>query len=229
MPDLIWHPPSLHSPREEGGPRIKSEVTVRVGLANTPRQWPIRASSTSSWTTGPFIWRNADVEQEPTDLAIFDQHRGESTSRLSSHGRPFPNPGAGWRTIASQSTSRTSRNRPAGDGPVSPRRFRRLIRDYFRHLATATSRRSLRDPEGVSRQSTWPRRGLHNDAADLLQECLKRARSTWTRYGARLLPDLRAPRQMSARGPCPRSRFPVKAPEWQSCRQVIRDQALENG
>ncbi len=115
------------------------------------------------------IWRNADVEQERR-IAIFDLLE-ENQFAPAGHEGPF-------RILVRIEDNRLAidlkdqEDRPLETVRISLGRFRRLIRDYFAICDSYFKAIRSESPRGIEAVD-MARRGLHNDAAELLQECLK--------------------------------------------------------
>ncbi len=115
------------------------------------------------------IWRNADVEQERR-IAIFDLLE-ENHFAPAGHEGPF-------RILVRVEDNRLAidlkdqEHRPLETVRISLGRFRRLIRDYFAVCDSYFKAIRSDTPHGIETVD-MARRGLHNEAAELLQECLK--------------------------------------------------------
>lgn len=115
------------------------------------------------------IWRNADVEQERR-IAIFDLLE-ENHFAPAGHEGPF-------RILVRVEDNRLAidlkdeEDRPLETVRISLGRFRRLIRDYFAICDSYFKAIRSDTPHGIETVD-MARRGLHNEAAELLQECLK--------------------------------------------------------
>ncbi len=115
------------------------------------------------------IWRNADVEQERR-IAIFDLLE-ENQFAPAGHEGPF-------RILVRIEDNRLAidlkdqEDRPLETVRISLGRFRRLIRDYFAICDSYFKAIRSDTPHGIETVD-MARRGLHNEAAELLQECLK--------------------------------------------------------
>lgn len=115
------------------------------------------------------IWRNADVEQERR-IAIFDLLE-ENHFAPAGHDGPF-------RILVRVEDNRLAidlkdqEDRPLETVRISLGRFRRLIRDYFAVCDSYFKAIRSDTPHGIETVD-MARRGLHNEAAELLQECLK--------------------------------------------------------
>jgi uncharacterized protein (UPF0262 family) len=115
------------------------------------------------------IWRNADVEQERR-IAIFDLIE-ENHFAPAGHEGPF-------RILVRVEDDRLAIDlKDAVDRPLETvriplGRFRRLIRDYFAICDSYFKAIRSETPRGIEAVD-MARRGLHNDGAELLQECLK--------------------------------------------------------
>ena len=115
------------------------------------------------------IWRNADVEQERR-IAIFDLIE-ENHFAPAGHEGPF-------RILVRVEDDRLAIDlkdavvRPLETVRIPLGRFRRLIRDYFAICDSYFKAIRSETPRGIEAVD-MARRGLHNDGAELLQECLK--------------------------------------------------------
>jgi uncharacterized protein (UPF0262 family) len=115
------------------------------------------------------IWRNADVEQERR-IAIFDLIE-ENHFAPEGHEGPF-------RILVRVEDNRLAidlkdqEDRPLETVRIPLGRFRRLIRDYFAICDSYFKAIRSETPRGIEAVD-MARRGLHNDAAELLRECLK--------------------------------------------------------
>ena len=115
------------------------------------------------------IWRNADVEQERR-IAIFDLLE-ENHFAPAGHDGPF-------RILVRIEDNRLAidlkdeQDRPLETVRISLGRFRRLIRDYFAVCESYFKAIRSDTPHGIETVD-MARRGLHNEGAELLQECLE--------------------------------------------------------
>lgn len=115
------------------------------------------------------IRRNPDVEQEKR-IAIFDLLEG-NVFRPAGHGGPF-------RILLRVEDNRLAIDlKDADDRPLETlrlglARFRRLIRDYFAICESYFRAVRSDNPRGLE-AIDMARRGLHNEGAELLQECLE--------------------------------------------------------
>jgi uncharacterized protein (UPF0262 family) len=115
------------------------------------------------------IWRNADVEQERR-IAIFDLIE-ENHFAPAGHEGPF-------RILVRVEDNRLAidlkdeEDRPLETVRIPLGRFRRLIREYFAICDSYFKAIRSETPRGIEAVD-MARRGLHNDAAELLRECLK--------------------------------------------------------
>jgi uncharacterized protein (UPF0262 family) len=113
------------------------------------------------------IRRNEDIEQERR-VAIFDLLEGNHFD-LTGHEGPFRVQmrvedgrlaidvrGGGW-------AARAGSSRPGAIPPADPR--------LFPHLRQLFQSRAVGDPKGIE-AIDMARRGIHNEAAELLKECL---------------------------------------------------------
>ena len=116
----------------------------------------------------PIIWRNADVEQERR-IAIFDLIE-ENHFAPAGHDGPF-------RILVRVEDNRLAidlkdeEDRPLETVRISLGRFRRLIRDYFAVCDSYFKANRSDTARGIETVD-MARRGLHNEGAELLQECL---------------------------------------------------------
>ena len=115
------------------------------------------------------IRRNDDVEQERR-IAIFDLIE-ENHFAPAGHEGPF-------RILVRVEDNRLAidlkgeENQPLETVRIPLGRFRRLIRDYFAICDSYFKAIRSETPKGIEGVD-MARRGLHNDGAELLQECLK--------------------------------------------------------
>jgi uncharacterized protein (UPF0262 family) len=115
------------------------------------------------------IWRNPDVEQERR-IAIFDLLEG---NRFDAAGHDGP-----FRILLRVEDNRLAIDlKDAGDRPLETvrlglARFRRLIRDYFAICDSYFRAVRSDNPKGLE-PIDMARRALHNEGAELLQECLE--------------------------------------------------------
>jgi len=114
------------------------------------------------------IRRNEDIEQERR-VAIFDLLEG---NHFAVAGRTGP-----FRVVMRVEDSRLAIDvqDDAGTGPETIRlglaRFRRPIRDYFHICESYFKAVRSADPRAIE-AIDMARRGIHNEAAELLKECL---------------------------------------------------------
>src|SRR4028119_716769 len=114
------------------------------------------------------IWRNPDVEQERR-IAIFDLLEG---NHFDVAGREGP-----FRIMLRVEDNRLaidlkdSDDRPLETIRLGLARFRRLIRDYFAICASYFRTVRSDNPKGLE-AIDMARRAVHNEAAELLIECL---------------------------------------------------------
>ena len=114
------------------------------------------------------IWRNADVEQERR-IAIFDLLE-------DNHFQPIGHEGP-FRILLRVEDNRLAIDlKDEADAPIetirlSLARFRRPIRDYFAICDSYFKAIRSATPSGIE-TIDMARRGVHNDAATLLQESL---------------------------------------------------------
>ena len=120
------------------------------------------------------LWRNADVEQERR-IAIFDLLEGNHFRPL----RPYPEDYAGpFRITLSTEEGRLAIDIRAENGErletliLGMARFRRPIRDYFAICDSYFQAIRASTPQQIETVD-MARRGIHNDAADLLKERLE--------------------------------------------------------
>jgi uncharacterized protein (UPF0262 family) len=114
------------------------------------------------------IWRNADVEQERR-VAIFDLLEGNSFA-VEGHEGPY-------RVVLRVEEGRLAIDLAAEDQsaidtivlPLSP--FRRTVRDYFAICDSYYKAIRASTPSQIETVD-MARRGIHNEAAELLQERL---------------------------------------------------------
>ena len=120
------------------------------------------------------LWRSADVEQERR-IAIFDLLEGNLFRPL----RPYPEGYAGpYRVALRVEEGRLAIDIKAGGGELletlilTLTRFRRLIKDYF--AVCDSYYRAIRAATPLQIETVdMARRGIHNEAAELLKERLK--------------------------------------------------------
>ena len=114
------------------------------------------------------IWRNPDVEQERR-IAIFDLLE-ENHFAPTGHEGPF-------RILLRVEDNRLAidlkdeAGAPLETIRLSLARFRRLIRDYFAICDSYFKAVRSDSPKGLE-TIDMARRGVHNEAAELLRECL---------------------------------------------------------
>ena len=119
--------------------------------------------------TRTIIWRNPDVEQERR-IAIFDLLEN---NRFAPAGHEGP-----FRILLRVEDNRLAIDlKDADDRPLDTvrlglARFRRLIRDYFAICDSYFKAVRSDAPHGLETVD-MARRGVHNEAAELLQECLE--------------------------------------------------------
>jgi uncharacterized protein (UPF0262 family) len=115
------------------------------------------------------LWRNPDVEQERR-IAMFDLLEGNHFDP-SGHEGPF-------RIMLRVEDNRLaidlkdSDDRPLETIRLGLARFRRLIRDYFAICESYFKALRAETPKGLE-AIDMARRGLHNEGAELLRECLE--------------------------------------------------------
>ena len=151
MPDQVRHDAehaSRYEPAMAGDPRI-------IDIALDERT---------------ILWRNPDVEQERR-IAIFDLLEG---NRFDVAGREGP-----FRIMLRVEDNRLSidlkdcDDRPLETIRLGLARFRRPIRDYFAICESYFRAVRSDSPKGIE-AIDMARRSLHNEAAELLRECLDR-------------------------------------------------------
>jgi uncharacterized protein (UPF0262 family) len=114
------------------------------------------------------IWRNPDVEQERR-IAIFDLLEGNYFKPVG-HDGPF-------RILLRVEDNRLAIDLKDPEGReletirLGLARFRRLIRDYFAICDSYFKAVRSDAPKGIE-AIDMARRAVHNEAAELLQECL---------------------------------------------------------
>jgi uncharacterized protein (UPF0262 family) len=119
--------------------------------------------------TRTIIWRNPDVEQERR-IAIFDLLEN---NRFAPAGLEGP-----FRILLRVEDNRLAIDIKDADGKpldtirLGLARFRRPIRDYFAICDSYFKAVRSDNPRGLETVD-MARRGIHNDAAGLLQECLE--------------------------------------------------------
>jgi uncharacterized protein (UPF0262 family) len=119
------------------------------------------------------IWRNADVEQERR-VAIFDLLEGNSFKPVAEHDGGYAGP---YKLVLRVEEGRLAMELATRDGvpletmvlPLSP--FRRIVRDYFAICDSYYKAIRAATPSQIE-TIDMARRGIHNDAADLLIERL---------------------------------------------------------
>ena len=115
------------------------------------------------------IWRSPDVEQE-RKIAIFDLLEGNRFSPAGLHG-PF-------RILLRVEDNRLAidikdeADRPLDTIRLGLARFRRLIRDYFA-ICDSYYKAVRSDTPHRIESIDMARRAIHNEAAELLRECLE--------------------------------------------------------
>ncbi|MBZ6377655.1 hypothetical protein B5C34_03820 [Pacificimonas flava] len=119
------------------------------------------------------LWRNADIEQERR-VAIFDLLEGNSFRVLTEAAADYPGPYVIFLHVQEGRLAIDVKTE-AGDVldtvivPLSP--FRRTIRDYFAICESYYQAIRERAPHEIE-TIDMARRGIHNDAAELLQQRL---------------------------------------------------------
>lgn len=119
------------------------------------------------------LWRNADVEQERR-VAIFDLLEGNRFAPLSAYPDGYAGP---FRIVMRVEEGRLAIDIRAEDGrdletvvlPLSP--FRRIVRDYFAICDSYYKAIRNASPSQIE-TIDMARRGIHNEAAELLAERL---------------------------------------------------------
>jgi uncharacterized protein (UPF0262 family) len=120
------------------------------------------------------VWRNADVEQERR-VAIFDLLEGNNFQPVTEYAQGYAGP---YKVIMRLEEGRLAMDiRDAADAdlesivlPLSP--FRRIVRDYF--AICDSYYQAIRDSTPSQIETVdMARRGVHNEAAELLQERLE--------------------------------------------------------
>ncbi len=119
------------------------------------------------------IWRNADIEQERR-VAIFDLLEANHFAPASPYDSGYAGP---YKLVLRVEEGRLALDIRTGDGgeletvvmPLSP--FRRIVRDYF--AICDSYYKSIRSASPSQIETVdMARRGIHNEAAELLQERL---------------------------------------------------------
>jgi uncharacterized protein (UPF0262 family) len=120
------------------------------------------------------LWRNADIEQERR-VAIFDLLEGNEFKPLAAasagHHGPYKvllGVEEGRLTVEVTDTS----DRPVDSFQVALSPFRRTIRDYFAICDSYYQAIRQASPQQIE-TIDMARRGIHNDAAELLKERLE--------------------------------------------------------
>jgi len=119
------------------------------------------------------IWRNADVEQERR-VAIFDLLEGNSFRPLAEYPDGYAGP---YKVVLRVEEGRLAVDIAGEDDrpletfvlPLSP--FRRIVRDYFAICDSYYKAIRQASPSQIE-TIDMARRGIHNEAAELLQERL---------------------------------------------------------
>jgi uncharacterized protein (UPF0262 family) len=120
------------------------------------------------------VWRNADVEQERR-VAIFDLLEGNNFRPVTEYAQGYAGP---YKVKMRLEEGRLAMDiRDAADAdlesivlPLSP--FRRIVRDYF--AICDSYYQAIRDSTPSQIETVdMARRGVHNEAAELLQERLE--------------------------------------------------------
>ena len=119
------------------------------------------------------IWRNADVEQERR-IAIFDLLEENHFQPLRAYPMDYAGP---YRVTLRVEEGRLAIDIAAESGELLETlvlglaRFRRPIKDYFAICESYFKAVRSDSPRGIE-AIDMARRGLHNEAAELLKECL---------------------------------------------------------
>lgn len=119
------------------------------------------------------IWRNADVEQERR-VAIFDLLEGNHFAPAAAYADAYAGP---FKLVMRVEEGRLAMDVAATDDraletivlPLSP--FRRVVRDYFAICDSYYKAIRNASPSQIE-TIDMARRGIHNEAAELLQERL---------------------------------------------------------
>jgi uncharacterized protein (UPF0262 family) len=120
------------------------------------------------------VWRNADVEQERR-VAIFDLLEGNSFTPVTDYPETYSGP---YKVRMRLEEGRLAMDLCTADSvaletvvlPLSP--FRRIIRDYF--AICDSYYKAIRDSSPSQIETVdMARRGIHNEAAEVLQERLE--------------------------------------------------------
>ena len=120
------------------------------------------------------LWRNADVEQERR-IAIFDLLEGNHFRPLRAYPEGYQGP---FRITLSTEEGRLAIDIRADNGErletliLGMARFRRPIRDYFAICDSYFQAIRASTPQQIETVD-MARRGIHNDAAELLKERLE--------------------------------------------------------
>lgn len=120
------------------------------------------------------LWRNADVEQERR-IAIFDLLEGNHFRPLRAYPEGYQGP---FRITLSTEEGRLAIDIRAENGErletliLGMARFRRPIRDYFAICDSYFQAIRASTPQQIETVD-MARRGIHNDAAELLKERLE--------------------------------------------------------
>ena len=120
------------------------------------------------------LWRNADVEQERR-IAIFDLLEGNHFRPLRAYPEGYEGP---FRITLSTEEGRLAIDIRAENGErletliLGMARFRRPIRDYFAICDSYFQAIRASTPQQIETVD-MARRGIHNDAAELLKERLE--------------------------------------------------------
>ena len=119
------------------------------------------------------IWRNADVEQERR-IAIFDLIEGNHFAPQRTYPEGYAGP---YRITLRVEEGRLAIDIAADNGQrletlvLGLARFRRPIRDYFAICDSYYQAIRQAAPQQIE-TIDMARRGIHNDAAELLRDCL---------------------------------------------------------
>ncbi|WP_156679817.1 UPF0262 family protein [Sphingomonas profundi] len=120
------------------------------------------------------IWRNADVEQERR-IAVFDLLEGNVFRPLRAYPQDYAGP---YRIRLRVEDGRLAIEISSDDGQLLETlvlglaRFRRPIKDYFAICDSYFSAVRQSSPQQIE-TIDMARRGIHNEAADLLKERLE--------------------------------------------------------
>ena len=161
----------------------------------TASAWANRGSSTSSWTS--------DRSSAATPTSSTSAASPSSTCSKANHFDAVGHDGPfRVRLRVEENRLAIDLHDEAGEALATIRmglaRFRRPIRDYFAICESYFKTVRSEHPRGIE-AIDMARRGLHNEAAELLQECLQGKVDDGFRHRAAAVhPDLRAPHQAIA-------------------------------